>query len=108
MQNMDNAHRDIFSRAISVILSTEICESTYTQIVDGLPTPGIFRDRYNRGLDIRHPLIKHTMLCPGVMDKTRQFRGSFDPRILKFYNRVGLANNRYRALTYTLNCFFLL
>jgi hypothetical protein len=69
------------------VLSTEIAELTFTQIIDKLPLPQVADNTYNNGGSLSHinPLYtKHTQLCPGVLKTTRQFRANFNPHILQF------------------------
>jgi hypothetical protein len=89
--SLEGQHHDIFVRAVSNVLSTEIAEFTYAQIIDGLPLSSIADDTYDNGgsLTHTHPLYtKHTKLCPGVLETTRQFRAGFDPSIVQFDYRV--------------------
>jgi hypothetical protein len=86
-ESLEEKHHDIFFRALSKVLSTEIAELTFAQIVDGLPLPQVADDTYDNGgsLSHIHPLYtKHTQLCPGVLETARQFRANFDPHILQF------------------------
>ncbi|KAF4469570.1 hypothetical protein FALBO_3532 [Fusarium albosuccineum] len=86
---LDGAHHDIFKRAITRILDTDIAEITYAQIVDGLPLADVAYDSAGGGPYDDHPIYDvHNELCPGVLDKTREFRQSFDPQILKFDSRL--------------------
>ena len=39
--SLEEQHRDIFVRAVSNVLSTEIAELTYAQIIDGLPLSSV-------------------------------------------------------------------
>lgn len=86
---LDGDHHDLFTRAISRVLSTEIAEQTYAQIIDGLPLTGVIYESGGGSLPRDHPLHDvHHELCPGVLDKTRQFREEFDPQILSIDSRV--------------------
>jgi hypothetical protein len=88
MDVLDERHHQILSRAINRILYTDEAELTYAQIVDGLPLYDVACDRNPDIPRAGHPLEKHTQLCPGVLDKTKSFRDSFDPNILTFDSRV--------------------
>lgn len=63
-----------------------MAELTYTQIVDGLPLSEVVDDAYDDGgssLSYLHPLYtKHTELCSGVLETTRQFHVDFYPNTL--------------------------
>lgn len=95
-------HRDIFTQAISAVLSTELAESTYAQILDGLPLADVFQDRYgyHGALRVTHPLRNHTTLCPGVLEKTRQFRACFKPDDITFESKVCDNNHSPYGLSY--------
>lgn len=79
-QALDEAHLLAFSRAVTNVLSTELAESTFAQIVDGLPLWDVVYGLGHYGLDREEPVFKHRELCPGVIEKTRAFRADFDPR----------------------------
>ncbi|KAK7433028.1 hypothetical protein QQZ08_000501 [Neonectria magnoliae] len=81
-------HLVALSTAVESVLSTEIAEITYAQILDGLPMIDVFRDRYSSGLDIRHPLYQHTALCPGVFERMRKYRAGFDAQSLKYDDKL--------------------
>lgn len=85
IDTLDEPHRVAISRAISNILSTEIAEMTYAQIVDGLPLSQVFNDNFG-GEDFEddHPMYTHKELGPGVLDTVRGFRAGFDPETLQF------------------------
>ncbi|KAK0664517.1 hypothetical protein QBC41DRAFT_328556 [Cercophora samala] len=83
--NDDNSeHHAVFRRAISNILSTEIALFTYAQIIDGLPTDEVAYDRRSPGLHGDHPIEHHVDLCPGTLERAREFQQTFDPSILSF------------------------
>ncbi|RFU31839.1 hypothetical protein B7463_g4506, partial [Scytalidium lignicola] len=81
---LDNNHLEIFSQALMNVLTTEVAEDTYAQIVDGLPTEESFLDFhfYAEG----HPVFEqnHTRLCGGSLKKVQKFRSSFDPTTIEF------------------------
>lgn len=87
---LDIEHREIFSRAISSVLNTNLAEFTYAQILDGLPTAEVFRNRYNGPLHIHHPLRRHIELCPGVLERVKKHRDEFNPLDLSFDSKVGI------------------
>ncbi|KAJ4307149.1 hypothetical protein N0V88_000528 [Collariella sp. IMI 366227] len=64
---LDDAHAAVFKQALARILSTEVAEYTYAEILDGLPTETSFLEFhfYQEG----HPVFtqNHTSLCPGVL-----------------------------------------
>jgi hypothetical protein len=81
--SLTGPHLDSFNHAITNILSTDIAKLTYAQLIDGIPLAKVARDDANRELPNDHPVHKHTELCPGVLERTREFRDSFDPGSLK-------------------------
>ncbi|KAJ4259710.1 hypothetical protein NW762_007641 [Fusarium torreyae] len=86
---LETAHRELFGRAITRILSTEISETTYAQIIDGLPLSDVAYDSAGGGPPDGHPIEHvHQDFCPGVLEKTRKFRQEFDPEILRFDSRL--------------------
>jgi hypothetical protein len=88
LADLDGEHRQLLIRAITRILSTELAETTYAQIIDGLPIADVAYDSHDPPHD-DHPLIEaHKELCPGMLDKTREFRDGFRPEILTFDSQV--------------------
>jgi len=85
---LEASHREILIRALKRILDTYIAESTYAQIVDGLPLIDVFLDTTAGIVPSEHPIYEHTELCPGVLERTKDFRNQFDPNILKLDSRV--------------------
>ncbi len=81
---LNATHTGAFTEALSRVLSTEVAEFTYAQIIDGLPTEKSFAefDWHREG----HPVfeLEHTSLCPGVLERIREFRHVFDPLALTF------------------------
>lgn len=96
LADLDKKHRELLVRAVTRILSTEIAEITYAQITDGLPTGDVAYDaRYEPYSNLDHGGIHpidhaHDELCPGMLEKTREFRNKFQPEILTFNSKVGL------------------
>lgn len=85
---------DMIAQAIFNILSTEIAQSTFAQIVDGLPLPSVLEDTYG-GSDLEpdHPLFSHESLCPGVLQKTKELLEKFEVKNLKFDTSVEHVHN---------------
>jgi hypothetical protein len=83
-------HRDIFTRAVENVLSTEIAQITYAQIADGLPLSSVEKDTYAFGaLTYDHPLhMNHIDLCPAALEKTRQLYADFNPHTLCMDRKV--------------------
>lgn len=95
ISTLDDDHQKILKRSLSRILATEIAEITYAQIVDGLP---LYLVAYDSDAPPwgNHPIKSHPDLCPGVLEKTREFRDNFDPEILQFDSRVSPNRPRLR------------
>jgi hypothetical protein len=86
--DLDGEHREILGRAITRILSTELAEITYAQIIDGLPIADVAFDR-RAHFCAGHPMDNfHEELCPGMLDRVREFRDGFRPEILTFNSLV--------------------
>lgn len=86
---LDGDHREVLDRAVARILSTNIAEVTYAQIVDGLPIADVAYDSAAGGPYDWHPINDvYTQLCPGMLDKIREFRDGFRPEVLQFDSRV--------------------
>lgn len=82
--SLEGDHLDAFARADSNILSTEIAEVTYAQIIDGLPISSVALESASDPLPDLHPIHDHHKdLCPGVRERTRGFRERFDPGSLQ-------------------------
>lgn len=77
-------HRDAVARALSRVLSTEIAEITYAQIVDGLPLLEVLKDVYGDLICPDHPIHQHKQLKEGTIETVRRFRDDFDPEIIQF------------------------
>ena len=75
---LDDARRHTFERALMNILSTDIAELSFVQILDGLPTERYLDHSYvlMRG----HPVheLKHRQLCDGFLEKVREFSAQFN------------------------------
>ncbi|KAI8292453.1 hypothetical protein K4K60_006014 [Colletotrichum sp. SAR11_57] len=91
----DGDHRDTFTRALWNVLGTEVAEITFAQIVDGLPLAEVAQDSGNGSLLNEHPIHDlHQQLCPGVIEKTHEFRDKFDPGTIQIDSKL---INDYRA-----------
>ncbi len=80
---LDEGHLRVFSTALTNVLGTKIAETTFAQIVDGLPLADVaFSIRGHRDT-IYDAVFKHRHLCPGVIARTRAFRDTLDPARLE-------------------------
>lgn len=80
---LDTNHQSIFATAMSNLLSTEIAEQTFAQIIDGLPLKDVAFSLRTHEYTRRDPVFSHVELCPGVLERTRMLRDAFDPRTMK-------------------------
>ncbi|KAK4148634.1 hypothetical protein C8A00DRAFT_47553 [Chaetomidium leptoderma] len=86
---LENQHRDIFIRAVTNVLSSQIAEVTYAQIVDGLPLSDTAFDVYRSCVCVGHPLLdEHQELCPGVIEHARELGANFDAGALEMDSRL--------------------
>lgn len=90
VEDLSQEHRDVLLRVIRNVLSTSSVEVTYAQIIDGAPLSEVYSDIYGPAFPLKHPVkTEHLQLCPGVLERTRQIRDSFDLKELKFEIKVG-------------------
>lgn len=84
-------HRCVLDHAIRKVLSTELAQFTYAQIIDGLPTGDVSWDRRYSGVFGEHPIdTEHEKLCPGAMDKARAYYEQWNSDILMFNPKARL------------------
>lgn len=76
-QALDKDHLAAYARALTNVLSTELAESTFAQLIDGLPLWDVVSALGHYGLDREEPVFKHRELCPGVLQETRAFLANF-------------------------------
>jgi hypothetical protein len=78
------SHRQILDRAIRNVLSTELAQFTYAQIIDGLPIADVAWDRRLHSIMGEHIIDDHETLCPGALEKAQEYYQEWDPSSLKF------------------------
>lgn len=89
VDDLSQQHRDIFTRALFNVLFTPAAETTFAQIIDGAPLSQSVVDTRSGIYPPTHPIHdQHLKLCPGVLDRARQSRSTFDLNDLKFNARV--------------------
>jgi hypothetical protein len=64
------------------VLYTKVAEQTFAQIIDGLPTSQSFSEFH--WTPDGHPVIAHSELCPGMVEKACEFRANFKATMLGF------------------------
>lgn len=78
----------VFCNALDRILFADIAETTFSEIIDGLPTwdSWLEFDVWQEG----HPVdvLGHKELCVGTREKARTFRAEFDIYSLSFPTAV--------------------
>ncbi|ROW08493.1 hypothetical protein VMCG_03258 [Cytospora schulzeri] len=67
---LDAAHQSIFQRAVQNVLSTAIAETTFAQIVDGLPLRSVAIN--TTGMAFHSSIYDHEHLYPGALEKRYQ------------------------------------
>lgn len=87
---LDANHQSIFAIAISNLLSTEIAEQTFAQIIDGLPLKEVAFSLRDTEYTTRDPVFAHVELCHGALEKTRMFRDSFNPKAMELRMDVSI------------------
>lgn len=81
---LDADHCKRLEHALNRVLSTEVAEIAYAQVIDGLPIASVSYDSSGGPPPNGHPIHdQHVELCPGMLDKAREFRNRFNPQILK-------------------------
>lgn len=76
LKHLDAEHFEPLRQCLVNLLSTQVAELTYAQIVDGMPLASVYAEDhwFRDGL----PVMEHEELCPGVLEKTQRFRSEFD------------------------------
>lgn len=82
MEHLDAGHLQPFRQALSNILSTPIAESTYAQIIDGMPLSATYARNY--WYSENFPVETHNHLCAGSLEKAIAARSNFDFTLLQF------------------------
>lgn len=89
---LDAEHMAVFRNALDKILITDIAETTFSEIIDGLPTRDSWLafDFWQEG----HPVdvLDHKELCSGAREKARKLRAEFDFYMLSFPKTVCIAS----------------
>lgn len=78
----------VLNHALQNILATDIAEETMAQLIDGLPLYWVGGNQGGQRIYRGHPLKEHTVLCLGVIEKTRLFRQNFALSQVNVFARV--------------------
>jgi len=97
---LDAHHLGALRLAIEKLLSTELAEFTYAQIIDGLPTTDSFFDFHSLYRDSGHPIKTHETLCDEALERARAFRSKFDLMSLRFDPTVTLPSAPWRSFSW--------
>lgn len=86
---LDEGHMTTFRNALENVLLTEVSESTYAEMVDGLPTLDSWNEFHYwvRGMN---PVVEleHKELYAGSREKAKKLRAEFDIYALRFPTQV--------------------
>lgn len=85
---LDEHHDEILRRAVQNVLSTDVAELVYGQILDGLPLADVYNGVIPWMKDHSVNTLPHTELCPGSLEKAREFRKEFSFSDLRFHLKV--------------------
>ncbi|KAK4247304.1 hypothetical protein C7999DRAFT_14649 [Corynascus novoguineensis] len=88
IEMLDPGHCKTLTQALYNVLSTDLAEVTYAQLIDGLPTISTVWEGRGIWAPRGHPLLNHSKLCKGALERTRMFRDEFDPAVLRFDSLV--------------------
>jgi hypothetical protein len=78
--NLASDHLSTFEDVLSSILSTDLAQFTYSQILDGLPVRDVWNAYENRRSDIE----VHLEPCPESVEMWKTFKTNLEPRNLEF------------------------
>ncbi|KAF4951552.1 hypothetical protein FSARC_12883 [Fusarium sarcochroum] len=81
---LDDDRRHTLNQAVRNVLNTEVAEHTYAQILDGLPTEKSLTDSFPYFKDRPVYAINHVEICPGYIERAREFRKEFNLSQLQF------------------------
>lgn len=85
---LDAGHVHVFRNALHKILVSEIAETAFSEIVDGLPTKATWLGYDNWNEDHPVNVLGHEMICDGARETARRFRDELDIYILSFPSNV--------------------
>lgn len=85
---LDLDHCHSLTRALRNVLSTDLAQVTYAQLIDGLPTMDTVYDMRGYMILEGFPLLAHEKLCEGAAERARLFCATFDPGALQFDSLV--------------------
>lgn len=83
-QLLDPDHFQVFTDALSNILSLDIARETIAQLFDGIPTWSVLLESESIRNTVNAPVRKHAVLCDGALESADAFIAAFDPVALQF------------------------
>lgn len=86
---LDEAHMTTFRNALEKVLLIEVSESTYAEIIDGLPTLDSWNE-FHYWVPGINPVVEleHKELCGGSRERAKKLRTEFDIYTLRFPTQV--------------------
>lgn len=100
-QVLDDAHQRALDSAVMSIVSTPIAEETFAQIVDGLPLRSMALGTQNHRVVRGDPIDNHPEMCPGALEKAREFQKRLYTRGLEVASAVSTEGLRIKNATDT-------
>lgn len=102
-QILDDAHQRALEHAVRSIISTPIAEETFAQIVDGLPLRRVALGAQDHRVLRGDPIDNHPEMCPGALEKAREFQIRLNPRGLEVASTVSNGGLRIKKITDTMS-----
>lgn len=86
---LDEEHMTMFRNALERVLLNEVSESTYAEILDGLPTLNSWNE-FHYWVTGLNPVVEleHKELCDGSRERAKKLRAEFDIYTLRFPTQV--------------------
>lgn len=92
IDSLPDEHQKTFLNALAKVLSSPVVETTYAQIIDGLPISDVALDVYGELICPGHPLLDERLeLSDEVLRQTRYMRRDFDPLSLRWEPEVSIS-----------------
>lgn len=76
-------HFTLYARALERVMSTDVSQSTFAQLVDGAPLSQTLSLMPGRP-ELSHPVYKHSKLCDGVHEKVGRILDMSNLHVLQF------------------------
>ncbi|OAA62762.1 hypothetical protein SPI_04302 [Niveomyces insectorum RCEF 264] len=107
LEHTETEHLDIFRQAFYSVMRLPDVESTYAQIVDGLPLRDVYRESH---WPVPAVVAAHECLCPGALERVRAVREQVDVNTLLFHPEAVQAyqNNKIGSMAFYLRLIELL